>query len=180
MTIISSGQGPSVLGLRRLDTSQIRAVPSSELPDNLYTRLIASQTALLEHKYSQPPDLSDSPAYKKYARVVVSGKVVAELDNNGILATSNALATKLKSLPGDVNGVTGPILAQARAEFIARQLGGEIEKFPTALTQSAYNAIAKPVARIDRAAMERDPMFQQLQKTISARTLYLAQQGGAA
>ena len=111
-----------------------------------------------------------SPAYQPYAVVRVDGKVVAEIDNHGFAEMSNAAAAKLgDSLPGDVNGKTGPALAEARAELIAERLGGRVEKSASALTQNQFEALAQPGA--DFAGS-----FEALQKAAQAQTTFTAQQ----
>lgn len=134
---------------------------------------------MLELEYSNPPDLSDNAAYKVNSRVVVDGKVVATLDNNGFLEGSNDLAARLgDDLPDTVNGKSGPDLAAARARAVAEALGGKVVVADTAITQSAWEKIPTPKATVDREAMTRDPVWEEINKLKAARTLFLARSMG--
>jgi len=125
------------------------------------------------------PDGANGPAYQPYAVVRVDGKVVAEIDNQGFVEVSNAVAAKLGgSLPSAVDGKSGPRLAQARAETIAEQLGGRVEKSATAMTQSQFDATDRlgyyerqgiPVGSDGRS-------LEALQKSAQAQTVVTAQQ----
>lgn len=57
-------------------------------------------------------------------------------------------------------------------------LGGKVVKSATALSQAQYEQLDQPRPTVDVEAMKLDPMYQQLQKTMQARTLFLAQQMG--
>lgn len=123
-----------------------------------------------------PPDLSNNPAYKDYARVTVNGKVVATLDNNGFAAMSNDAAGTLgNSLP---DSGCGPALAKARAEAIAKALGGKVEVADTAMTQADWARVPTPKLSYDEAAIRADPMYSQLQALTRDRAAFLAQQLG--
>ena len=54
-----------------------------------------------------------------------------------LMAMTNAAAAKVGDLP-DSGPSGGPNLAQSRAEYIAKALGGTIEKASTAITQSQW------------------------------------------
>ncbi len=71
-----------------------------------------------------------------YAEVRVGGTVVATLTNNGYLTASD----EVRQLLGEEGGIQGPMLAQQRAEKIAKALGGEIVKAETAMSQARWNA----------------------------------------
>lgn len=77
-----------------------------------------------------------------------------------------------------MNGQTGPVLAQARADRIAELLGGEVAKSSTALTQSQFAVIPQPKTDFGTQALIKEPAFEQLQKIKEAKTLFLAQQFG--
>jgi hypothetical protein len=184
----------------RLDAI-LKPINVAELPEDQYQsfieadeRRIEANRRFLESQYTQheePASLSNYPAIKPYATVIVGGQVVARIDNQGMVETDNALGAKLRDiLPGSVNGTNGPDLAQARADQIAAMLGGRVAKASTAMTQRQFNAlppIQQPRATIDYEAMKKDPMYQQiqtmvehLQKTRQMRAEYLAgQQSGA-
>jgi len=63
--------------------------------------------------------------------------VVATLYNGGSSVMTNAAAAKVGKLE-DPPGLSGPDLAQWRADSYAERLGGTVEKAPTAITQSQW------------------------------------------
>lgn len=67
----------------------------------------------------------------------VDGKVVATLYNGGSSTMTNAAAAKIGKLE-DPPGLSGPDLAQWRADNYAKLLGGTVEKASTAITQSQW------------------------------------------
>lgn len=145
----------------------------SEMFQNYYD----SQQRFLEARYSTPADTSNHPAYQDYATVRVNGKVVARIDNNGFVESPNALNPMLQAqLPGAVNGKSGPMLAQARAEKIAAFFGGEVERSSTAMTQTAFDGLPKAGYSVDTAAMRADPLYEQLQRSKQAHTEFVTQQ----
>lgn len=163
--------------VKRIDPKSMRVFNLAEADEETFNAHVKSMQSVLEGLHAVPPDLSNNPAYKDYARVTVNGKVVATLDNNGGAITSNAIGAKVAGvLPGSVNGQSGPALAQARAEAIAKLLGGKVEIADTALTQSAWAAIPTPKATIDHAAMTNDAMYRNLQQLRQNRAAFLAQQ----
>lgn len=177
----SSGIRIPVGSLTLLNMSGIKATPIWELPEEEYQRALAAAENMFKYQYqSEPamPDLSNYQPVKPYATVVVNGKVVAELDNQGCMTTSNELYSRLQDkIPNDVNGKNGPVLAQARAEIVAQMLGGSIVKADTAMTQMAFNGypsleIPEPV--IDYETMMKDPLYLNLQKVKEQRAAYLA------
>ena len=166
------------MNAQALDMSKLKAAHLSRAPEDLYRRMVEAQKTILESDYAQKPDTSKNPAYQNYAKVMVGGKVVAEIDNHGYTTTSNSIGAKLQDqLPNEAGGVIqGPKLAQARAEFIAEMLGGEVVKSSTALTQNQFRAIPPIEMKVDVAAMQEDPRYEELQKLQQARTAFLAQQ----
>lgn len=148
-----------------------QATPVWELPEDEYQDYMQTQRSHadtwkrgLEIGHSQAPDMSDDPRLKTYATVVVGGKVVATIDNQGVTATDNALGQRLKNLLlGEVNGTNGPDLAQARAEQLADLLGGTIVLADTALDQSSFERLPSLQAQIDVDAMTADPAYGELQ-----------------
>lgn len=150
----------------------------SELPDDEYQnfiesdeRAIASYRKHLESIYSNDgeiPDFSDYAGIKTYATVVVGGKVVATIDNQGgVVTTDDALGARLANLlVGDIGGKNGPDLAQARAEQMAELLGGRISKADTAITQRQFDALPDVWGEdrvVDYEAMKQDPLYQYIQ-----------------
>ena len=114
---------------------------------------------------------------KTYATVVVGGRVVATLDNQGLMTSDNALAGRLRDLPDQVYGRGGPDLAQARAEHLAALLGGRVVKAKTAITQAQFNA--NPIdqdrlrPKIDAEAMRLDPLNDRIRALKAERAAYL-------
>lgn len=178
-------------------SSNLKAVHASEMTEedfarfkDMQGRLIDSRTRMLESQYtdeSQTFSSAKSPRTEPYATVVVGGKVVATIDNQGVVGSDDALGKRLKDiLLGEVNGTNGPDLAQARAEQIARLLGGRILGSDTAITQSEFNALPAPEApkpQIDYEAMKNDPAYAEIEKMTDnleamerARQEYLARQ----
>lgn len=125
-----------------------------------------SSTATVEASLAAYPSVS-TPATLPYATVVVSGSVVATIDNQGVVESDNDLGERLQSsLLDEINEMNGPDLAQERADKIAKILGGSVVRSDTAITQSAFDALPfiddqRPKANYE--AMKRDPLYQQLQ-----------------
>ena len=177
MTRETAGFDLSAANVRAIDTGKLKKINIAEASDETFQHFVEMQQKFLELRFSSGADTSQHPGYSSYATVTLNGKVVAKLDNNGFVESSNAIGTQLHGqLPGDVNGKTGPVLAEARAEKIAELLGGKVERSASALSQSQYEGLAKPESKIDYAAMKADPAYEQLQKTKQARSAFLAQQ----
>jgi hypothetical protein len=128
----------------------------------------------------EEPGLSSDIRTDAYATVVVGGKVVATIDNQGVVGTDDdVLGAKLRdALLGSVNGTNGPDLAQARAEQLAGLLGGKIVKSDSAITQSAFNSLLTSQAAmpsVDYEAMRNDPLYAQLETLKQKRADYLTQ-----
>lgn len=194
-TVTANFQG-KLLNINLLDISKLNKINVSELPEDQYQSFmegeqqrIAANKQFLENQYTHytAPDYSNDPRMKPYATVIVGGKVVAKIDNQGVIETDDALGAKLRDmLLGDVNGTNGPDLAQARAQQIAALVGGAIVKSTTAMTQNKFNALPpfeQPQAVVDYEAMKQDPLYAQLQNmsanfesTKQKRAEYLAQQ----
>jgi len=170
----------STEGMKLSDVKQLDQLPIfniAEAPNEAYETFIEGQTRFLESKYSSFPSTQNHPAYKDYAEIRVNGKIVAKLNNNGSLETSNALGPKLQGkIPNGENGLKGPMLAQARAEKIAELLGGEVVKSPTALTQSSFKDLPEIHSKINYGALKEDSLYIALQKTLEARIKFLEQQ----
>lgn len=170
--------GMAIASLKLLDTSKLKSVKASEVPEELFQRMMDTQETMLRQKHTQPPDLSKNPAYQTYATVTVNGTVIATLDNNGMVATSNSVGASLQDgLPGlGPTGKSGPLLAQQRAEVIARMFGGSVVASKTAMTQERYDATPKPTPTVDQKAMMEDDLYRSIQDIKQARLRFLAQQ----
>ncbi|WP_271598311.1 hypothetical protein [Bradyrhizobium sp. CCBAU 45384] len=129
----TSSPGISVSQLKPLQgAKQISVADHPDLRDLMATNWLrthgasASQTAL-----------SDDAPENTYAQVKVDGKVLATLYNGGSSTMTNAAAAKIGKLE-DPPGLSGPDLAQWRADTYAKLLGGTVEKASTAITQSQW------------------------------------------
>lgn len=182
----ASGLRIDLANVRKLDAT-LKPIHISELPEDQYQSFMAASERMLEARHMQMPkmpDLSYHQGYQDYAKVVVNGKVVAEINNFSHVVSGNQYAGIVNKAVNALEEtglypMQGPELAQARAEKIAAALGGKVVKSASALTQSQFNAIPAPEqarANIDYEAMHNDPMFEQLQKTRQKRTAFLAQQ----
>ncbi len=122
-----------------------------------------------------------SPASQPYATVIVGGKVVATIDNQGGVA-DDKLGERLRGLSEKATRESGPELAQDLAEQIAALLGGRVVKSDTAMTQRAFDAlppIEEPKGIVDYEALKQDPWYIALQSLKEKRAAYLNQQQSA-
>lgn len=110
-----------------------------------------------ELEYTKPKNLEDHPSQKLYAEVVLDGKTVAKLYNSGVMETSNAAYGKISKLDSvsDPQG-SGPVLAQQRAEEIAKALGGTVVMSKDALTPTQWAKVPPVEFEVDYAAMAAD------------------------
>lgn len=119
------------------------------------------------------------PRVQDFAQVEVSGKVVATIDNQGVVMTEDGSlgSSLLKLFANDKSAKNGPNMAKIRAEQIAKMVGGEVVKAKSALTQNQFDALPPfrfPERTIDYAAMERDPLFNEIQQLKQMRSDYLS------
>jgi hypothetical protein len=183
----------------------LKQINVSELPEDQYQIVMEQDQQALEASKRQLEDKytdwsstatvagslkafpsTNSVATQTYATVVVGGKVVAAVDNQGVVGSDDELGAKLRdTLLGDVNGTNGPNLAQARAEQIAKLLGGKVVKSDTAITQGTFSSLPSSDSRprVDYDAMKSDALYQQIQdmsdrltQTQNSRAAYLASQ----
>lgn len=162
-------QGPIGRGV------DLKTMNVSELPEEQYQAFmegeqfrIEANEEFLKRQYSnhEMPDLSNWAGTKPYATVTVGGKVVATIDNQGVMTTSDDLAQRLSGKLPDI-GVAGPNQAQAVADAIAKLTGGQVQKASTAVSQIEFDANPAPKAeiKIDYDAMKNDPLYIQLQRS---------------
>lgn len=184
-----------------LDRSDLVAIKTEELPQDQYERFMeANRTRIemnkryLQDQYTETtfPDYSNDPRMKNYASITIGGKVIATIDNQGVVRTENdaigAIITKLlqAGLPGENLIPGGPESAQFRAEHIAELLGGRVVKAQTAMTQRQYNAMPPfegPTRTVDYEGMKNDPLYAEIERWSEnhaameqKRAEYLAQQ----
>ncbi len=138
----------SVMG----DGSSLKAAVC-KIPDEMAARL--REIWMGQFRTLAEPTMADNHPGNTYATVEVGGKVVATVCNSGCAATSNQTYGLIANLPsmGAGERLTGPALAQKRAEEIAERLGGTIRKAATAKTQTEWES--RPPLRFtyDYAAM---------------------------
>lgn len=125
----------------RIDVSQLKplqgAKPISAADNPVLRDLMATNWLMTHGASATQPAVSDDAPENTYARVKVDGKVVATLYNGGSSAMTNEAAAKIGKLQ-DPPGLSGPDLAQWRADSYAKLLGGTVEKAPTSITQSQW------------------------------------------
>lgn len=173
-TVILDLQG-KLTNLHVFDLSNAKQMDIAALPEDRYKEFmegeqqrIEANTRYLENQYSthEEPDLSNYAGLKPYADVVIGGKVVATIDNQGVVSSDGALGKRLKELLSDLNGTPGPDFAQQIADQIANLVGGRVLKSDTALSQSEFNAlpsIPESSIAVDRDRMRADPLHAQIQ-----------------
>jgi hypothetical protein len=110
---------------------------------------------LMEARFTRPVGPADNDPSELYAEVKVGGKTIAKIYNSGGSETPNSLAGIQLGGP-DEEGLTGPALAQYRAEKIAKAIGGTIEKADTAVTQAEYDARPPRQFYVDYDAMNAE------------------------
>lgn len=125
----------------RFDVSQLKPLQGAKpisVADNPVLRDLMATNWLMTHGSSATqPAASDDAPENTYAQVKVDDKVVATLYNGGSSTMTNAAASKIGKLE-DPPGLSGPDLAQWRADTYAQLLGGTVEKASTAITQSQW------------------------------------------
>lgn len=164
-----------------IDRSKLGFVGYSwELPAEDYQRILrAAQNSLTSAHTSEPemPDFSDYAGIKPFAEIVVGGKVVATIDNQGMVrAGDDRLAERLHGLSEGTSLENGPDLAQKLAQQISRLLGGQVQMTDTALTQAQFDGLPpppRPTAAVDYEGMQGDPRYDQLQSMVQKRADYL-------
>ncbi len=165
-----------------LDRANLKAINVAELPEDQYQQFmegsrlrIEANRTYLENQYTERsyPDYSNDPRMKTYATVTIAGRVVATIDNQGVVTTaSDAMGERINKLlaaglPNEASIPGGPASAQDRAEKIAELLGGRIVKASTAMTQRQYNAMPPfegPTITIDYEGMKNDPLSAQIDR----------------
>lgn len=193
---ISITSGASVVRFADLIAAgKLKPINIAELPEDKYQSFmegdklaIDAHEKSLESRYTSRPELPENdPRTKTYATIVIAGKVVVTIDNQGCIGGHDGAMARLDGLlPDEVNGTNGPALAKARAEAAAAILGGRLIMSSTAISQPQFNALPsldtlQPL--IDYDAMKNDPDYQQLEQmrehyrqTELDRAAYLAKQ----
>ncbi|MFG1489390.1 hypothetical protein ABMA58_09085 [Oceanospirillum sp. HFRX-1_2] len=164
----------------RFEPTQLKSL--DELPDKTFRQIVESNLSFLQARYQQIENYQGNPVNNTYAEVVVRGQVVATIDNNGYLSTSNGFGAQHQvAAAAGLNppGVAkGPELAQARAEMIAQLSGGYIRKHENAMDQKTYDNSVKPSLSVNTELMMQDPMFLRMMKFEKAREIFASRQVG--
>ncbi len=160
----------------RFDVSKLNKL---DIPSNAIRQATEAEKAefkkIQELAYTRPVNLENHPSQQAYAEVMVDGKSVAKVYNSGAMETSNALYGKIGKLESVKNPQgSGPMLAQERAEEIAKALGGTVVKSSTALTSAQWAKVPPVTFEVDYAAMERDRKAA-LEKAETAKTVFTTQ-----
>jgi hypothetical protein len=125
----------------RINISQLKPLQEAKFisaaDDPVLHDLMATNWLTTHGAGATQPSVSDDAPQNTYAQVKVNGKVVATLYNGGSSTMTNGAAAKIGDLR-DPPGLSGPDLAQWRADSYAELLGGTVEKAPTAITQSQW------------------------------------------
>lgn len=151
--------------------SEVALSPIWEWSEAEYQEFMETQRAsmerekrALEMEHSQPPDTSNDPRLKTYATVVVGGRTVATVDNQGVVSTDNdALAKRIQKILEDQVD-SGPNAAKAVAEQIAKLVGGKVDTADTAMTQADFERLVQETQpQVNYDEMMADPRYQDLQ-----------------
>jgi len=162
----------------RVDVSQVKPLSGAKVisaADNPVLRDLMATHWLIAHQTEAPQSVvADNAPENTYAHVKVDGKVVATLYNGGSSVMTNAAAAKIGRLE-DPPGLSGPDLAQWRADSYAELLGGTVEKASTAITQSQWTPRESVSTTYSRKQLDAafQAMLAEGQKA-SAQSLYLA------
>ncbi|UYO38409.1 hypothetical protein LRC39_17440 [Rhodopseudomonas sp. P1] len=106
----------------------------------------------LQQQDVAPTGASDNEPNDVYATVKVGNEVVATLYNSGLVKMSNSTAASVDGI--DEPSLTGPALAQWRAETYAKLLGGKVEIADTAKSQSEWTPRAGSERQYSRAELD--------------------------
>jgi hypothetical protein len=163
--------GIDVSQLKQLHAKPVSAADNPEIRDMMATNWLRVHGAS-----ASQPSVSDDAPQNTYAYVKVDGKTVATLYNGGSSAMTGEAAAKVSSLQ-DPPGLSGPDLAQWRADNYAKLLGGTVEKAPTAITRSQW--APHPSASTTYTRDQLDAAFQAMlaegQKSVAqSQASYLA------
>jgi len=162
---ISSIGGIAIGNVRKLDTAGLATRQATEQEK-------AEMERIWKEQFRVPTGKADNDPSYVYAKVKVGGKVVATIYNSGGAATPNAIYGKVKNLfsMGEKETLTGPALAQKRAEEIAEALGGTVEKLATDESLAAWENRPPMTWSYDYKSMEAAKL-----RDAAAKTKYDAQ-----
>ncbi|MEB2846640.1 hypothetical protein GAO09_10300 [Rhizobiales bacterium RZME27] len=120
----------------------------------------------LQSEYRKFYDDPNDPRIERYADIVVGGKIVASVDNQGLItASSDTIGKRLAVLSLEDTGLQGPEQAKYTSEKLIKLLGGSISLADTAITQSTFNRIVQLAqAQIDFEGMKADPKYDEINR----------------
>ncbi len=156
------------------DLSSAPSFHISEAPEEVYQNYITGMKSFLEGLHSSIENYHGNPVNDTYAEIMKDGKVIAKIDNNGAVESSNALGSVIRDIVQGAKAPKGPALAQYNAEQIAEALGGDLVIKDTAMTELAYAQAPKPYMSINYEAMQADPLFESLMNLQKMRSAYTA------
>jgi hypothetical protein len=156
--------GIAVANLRQLDAGPARR-PPPEILDQWAAMWLS------ENRAASTPMGSDDAPQNTYAEIKVDGQVVGTLFNDGSATMTGTAAAKIGDLK-DPESLSGPNLAQWRADAYARVLGGTVEKAATAISQSQWTPHPSPNTNYTRAQRDQGlaGYFAENQKLMAAPT----------
>ncbi len=184
LTPADAQSGPPDLGTSatRINVSQLKklegAKPISAADDPVLHDLLATNWLTTHSASATQSFVSDDAPQNIYAQVKVGGKVVATLYSGGSSTMTNDAAAKVGDLQ-DPPALSGPDLAQWRADSYARLLGGTVEKAPTAIAQSQWTPHESSSTTYSRDQLDAafQAMLAEGQKATAQRqSSYLASQ----
>lgn len=133
--------------LVQLDQNRLGGLKAASQADKDF---LAKLHILADVAPSGPPDNTPENVY---AEVRVGDRVVATLYNSGASMLSSEAYGAIGAL--DEPNLTGPELAQWRAETYARMLGGTLSMASTAASQEQWQARPDPTDRFSREELDR-------------------------
>jgi hypothetical protein len=148
--------GIPVSALKKLDSAGLSIISVKDNPQ-LRDQMATNWLNMRADESALATNVPDNAPQNIYAIVKVDGKVVATLYNGGSSVMTNDAAAKVGSLP-DPGPNGGPNLAQSRADYIAKAIGGTIEKAETAITPSQWTPRQSVSRNYTRAQL--DTAFQ--------------------
>lgn len=111
---------------------------------------------LLVAQFTRPVGPPDNAPSELYAVIKVGNENVGKVYNTGCCETPNSFAGRVQFGGPDEDGLSGPALAQHRAEKIAKACGGTIVKSNTATTQAEFDARPPRQFYVDYEAMNAE------------------------
>lgn len=161
-------QSPVHIDLSKMKQIDISNMNTRKLTPDEEKAFRAETKKIIEGMFTRPVGKTSAG---DYAKVVVNGKTVATLSNEGYAEMSNGLLHIGSTLPNDGGG---PELAQRRAEAIAKATGGTVVKQASAMTQSQWNQREPIKLTVDFAQMKREGFFERWKELSGSTTAFNA------